>query len=137
ARSMPSLWPPSGLVPKPETMRPFTGQRKLLPDMGSGVGSCSLVATCGVLGVLGPGALGPVVSFDAATGAAGGGASFFGAPLAFAVCWASSSAREVPGAGILVVFTTCTSGLSLGVGALVSSLGAWALVSSATARGAT
>src|SRR5690348_6078743 len=124
---MPSLWPPSTSVPKPETTRPFTGQRKLLPDMGSGAGSCSFVATCGVLGVLGPGALGPVVSFDAATGAAGG-VFFFGAP-AFAACWASSSAREVPGAGIVVVFTMCTSGLSLGVGALISPLGAWALVS--------
>src|SRR5262249_17834261 len=126
---MPSLWPPSGLVPKPETTRPFTGQRKLLPDMGSGAGSCSLVATCSVLGVLGPGPLGPVVSFDAATAAGCRGVSFFGAPPAFAACWASSSAREVPGAGIVVVFTTCTSGLSLGVGALVSSSCAWALLS--------
>src|SRR5262245_38913482 len=110
---MPSLLPPSGLVPKPDTTRPLTGQRKLFPDMASGAGSCSLVATCGV-SVLEPGPLGPVVSFDAEIGAVGG-LSFFGAPPAFAACWASSSAREVPGAGIVVVFTTCTSGLSLGV----------------------
>src|SRR5215471_16240269 len=125
---MPSLLPPSGLVPKADTTRPLTGQRKLFPDMASGAGSCSLVATCGLLGVLEPGPLGPVVSFDAEIGAVGG-VAFFGAPPAFAACWASSSAREVPGAGIVVVFTTCTSGLSLGVGALVSSSGAWALLS--------
>src|ERR1044071_7141633 len=105
---MPSLWPPSGLVPNTETMRPFTGQRKLLPDMGSGVGSCSLVATRGVLGpcAVGDGVLGPVVSFDAATGGGGGVVSFFFVLLSSPLvpCCDSSSARDVPGAGILVVF---------------------------------
>src|SRR5665811_1100210 len=42
---MPSLCPPSGLVPKPEMTRPFTGQRKLPPAMGSGLGSCVVLAT--------------------------------------------------------------------------------------------
>src|SRR6478735_7841825 len=40
---MPSLWPPSALEPNSEMMRPCTGQRKLLPDIGSGCGSCSVL----------------------------------------------------------------------------------------------
>ena len=80
---MPSLWPPSGFVPKPEMTRPLTGQRKLLPVIGSGLGSWVLLATrCGSP---------PVIS---------GAAS--------AVLCALPGSGAAPGAGIVVVFTLRT-----------------------------
>src|SRR4029077_4113667 len=81
---MPSLWPPSGLVLNSERMRPCTGQRKLLPDMGSGAGSCWVLATCGFC---------PPMTLGALASA--------GALCTFA---------PDPGAVTVVVFTTCTSG---------------------------
>src|SRR4029079_5025385 len=96
-----------------EITRPFTGQRKLLPDIGSGAGSCSLLARCG--------AVGPVVSGEAAAWLAGEACLCLDwASAVFAADCDSSSARDVPGGGMVVVFTTCTSGASLGFAGLVS-----------------
>ena len=80
-------------------MRPCTGQRKLLPDIGSGCGNCPTLATWVLGGVTPPP---PMTSLDAAIGA---GSAGFGAGAACA----AAGVAGADGAAIVVVFTTRTS----------------------------
>src|SRR5918994_3968465 len=94
---MPSLWPPSGRVPNWAMTRPLTGQRKLLPDIGSGAGNCSTLARRGLPW--------PVISGDAATSSVPLD-GFLAAGLAPPSASVSSASDVAPGGRMVVVLTT-------------------------------